>query len=174
MGRKGFPRRFWYAFAVITTFVTACGQLVAPQGTDETTLEFTFADVRQFNTPVLVTGPDEPPLYRVTTDVSLVFRFADHLETLIVDLEGMTSGRGTHNEFDLTKLAPDITTATEGRWQVRVPLIIPELGGLQFSMVVVDSTGTRSGPVVGGFTVESQLGTGDTTQTQTSTTVSGS
>lgn len=171
MGREGFPLRFACGFAAIIPLVTACGQLGQPQGADETAMEFTFADVRQFNAPVSLTGSDELPLYRVTTDVTLVFRFADRLETLIVDLESVASGRSTHNAFDLAQIAPDIATATEGRWQVRVPLVIPELGVLQFRMVLVDSTGTQSGTVVGGFTVQSELGASDTTQTQT--TVSG-
>jgi hypothetical protein len=103
----------------------------------------------------------------VTVDVTLVFRFADRPETLIVDIDGPASGRRSHNELNLAALAPEIAATTQGRSEVRVPLTIPELGALPFSVTLIDHTGAMSRAVEGSFTVQSELGANDTTQTQT-------
>jgi hypothetical protein len=137
-----------------------------PSGLDDSVPELTFVALDQFSTPVLVTQSDEPTLYQVNVDVTVVFRFADHLETLIVDFEGPASGRRSHNEFDLGVVAPEIGETTQGRSRVRLPLTIPELGALQFSVTMVDHSGKASRAVGGAFTVQSQLGANDTTQTQ--------
>lgn len=152
--------------ALITgVLVSACGLPAEQPGPEDPAAEFTFVAVHQYNTPVLLTASDEPAVYRVTADVTLAFRFADRLETLIVDLKGPVSGRSIHHEFDLAALAPEIASATEGRWEVRVPLLLPELGSLLFRMTLVDHAGAATGTIEGGFTVQSVLGAGNTTQT---------
>jgi hypothetical protein len=147
--------------------VCACG--VSPdQPPNDNTLELTLVLIDQYDSsPVLLTPPGEPPLYRVTADVTVAFRFANQLETLLVDLEDPVSGRRTHNEFDLTVVAPELAAMTNGREPVRVPLTIPELGTLQFSVTLINHDGTTSGAVEGGFTVQSTLGADDSSQTQT-------
>jgi hypothetical protein len=98
--------------------------------------------------------------------MTLAFRLADQLETMVVDLQSVESGRRTHNEFHLAAVAPGIAAVADGRWEVRVPLTIPELGALQFSVTLINHDGTMSRTVDGGYTVQATLGANDTTQTQ--------
>lgn len=162
----GLPRAVSHGVTVLVAgmLVSTCGVPPDQPETDDNVLELTFVDPRQYNTPSLVTAPGEPTLYRVTTDVTLVFRFADQLEILIVDLTGPQSGRHTHNEFNLAVLAPGIAAVTEGRWEIRVPLTIPELGALQFRVTVANHDGTMSREVAGGFTVQASFGADNTIQ----------
>ena len=154
---------------LMTTIVAAagCGVLADPSQPENSSLELTFVGLEQFSTPAPVAQPGGPSLYRVSVDVTLVFRFADGLETLIVEIDGPASGRQVNNEFDLHSLAPAIANQTQGREEVRVPLMVPELGALPFRVTVVDGSGTRSGAVQGSFTVQSDFGANDTNQTQT-------
>lgn len=168
MSRGGLPAAVLQSLGVLATTILAagCGTPADPTALDDSVPELTFVGVEQYNTPALVTPSGELTQYLVTVDVTVVFRFADRLETLIVDIDGPTSGRQSHNEFDLGVLAPGIEGATQGRWEVRVPLTIPELGALQFSVTLIDHSARTSRPVGGSFTVESALGANDTTQTQ--------
>jgi hypothetical protein len=152
--------------AVTTMLVAGCGPPTEPSGLGNGVPELTFVGLEQYNTPALVSQSGEPTLYQVTVDVTLVFRVADQLETLVVDLDGPTSGRRSHHEFDLGALAPGIEAATQGRWELRVPLTIPELGALQFGVMLIDRNANTSRAVQGSFTVESALGANDATQTQ--------
>ncbi len=164
-----FPRPVSRGVTVLAAgiLLSACGVSPDQPSSDENGLELTLVLIDQYNPPVPLTAPDEPPLYRVSADVTVVFRFADQLETLVVDLEDAASGRGTHNEFDLSVLAPELATATDGREEVRVPLTIPAVGVLRFSVTLINHDGTRSRAVDGTFTVQSTLGVSDTSQTQT-------
>jgi hypothetical protein len=166
---EGVPRAVVRGVAAVAAglLVAGCGVPPDQQLTDDGGLELTLVLIDQYNSPVLATGPDEPTLYRVSADITIVFRFADRLQTLLVDLEGPASGRRTHHEFDLTVLAPAVSSATSGNEEIRVPLIIPELGALQYSVTLVNQDGTSSGVVEGTFTVQSALGASDTSQTQT-------
>lgn len=155
------------AAVVAALLVAACGVPPDQQLANDGGLELTLVLIDQYSSPVLTTGSDEPTLYRVSADITVVFRFADRLETLLVDLEGPVSGRRTHNEFDLTVLAPELSSARSGREEIRVPLMIPELGALRYSVTLRNQDGTTSGVVAGTFTVQSALGTSDTSQTQT-------
>jgi hypothetical protein len=152
---------------VASLLVSACGAPLDQQGADDNVVELTLVLMDQYNTPVLLTVPSEPTLYRVSADVTLVFRFADQLDTLIVDVEDPQSGRVTHNEFDLAVVAPGIAAVTDGRWDLRVPLTIPELGVLQFSATLINHDGTMSRAIDGGFTVQASFGANNTTQTAT-------
>jgi hypothetical protein len=152
---------------VITAMlVTACGVPPEPVGLDDRVPEVTFVALEQYSTPALVTQSGEPDLYHVTVDVTVTLRFADQLEVLIVDIDSPSSGRESHNQFDLTAVAPEIAAATQGRFEVRLPLTIPELGALQFSVTVIDRNGKTSRAVEGGFTVQSALGANDTNEAQ--------
>ncbi|MFZ5863385.1 MAG: hypothetical protein ACOYXR_11160 [Nitrospirota bacterium] len=114
-------------------------------------MELTWVDIRQFNAPSPVNDPQQPSVHRVTGDVRLVFRNADHPAALLIDFEAK-SGSRTHNELDLATLKPDILEATGGQWSLRAPLMVPELGFLEFTAALVDQRGS-SGLIGGGFTV---------------------
>jgi len=144
-----------------------CGVPADPSGLDDSAPELTFVALDQYSTPALVTQSGEPTLYQVTVDVTVVFRFADQLGTLIVDIDAPASERLSHNQFDLGVVAPEIAAMTQGRSKVRLPLTIPELGALHFSVTMIDHSGKTSRAVEGGFTVQSALGANDSTQTQT-------
>ena len=169
MNRRCYPGAVSHGLGVlIATFLaTGCGVPADPSGVADSVPELTFVGLEQYSTPALVSQSDEPTLYQLTVDVTVVFRSADRLETLIVDIDGPVSGRRSHHEFDLGALVPGIEDATQGRREVRVPLTIPELGTLQFSVTLVDHNTNMSRAVEGSFTVESALGANDTTQTQT-------
>jgi hypothetical protein len=159
----GLPRTVSRGVTVLMAgiLVSACGVPPDQASTDDTGLELTLVLIEQYNRPALLTAPGEPPSYRVTADVTLAFRFADKIETLLMDFEDPGSGSRTHNEFDLTTLAPGISDATEGRWDVRVPLTIPALGALQFRAWLIDQNGPTSDPDDGGFTVQEEIGIND-------------
>jgi len=164
-----YPGAVLQALGVVmsTILATGCGVPPDPAAPGDDVPELTFVSLEQFNTPELASQADEPTLYRVTVDVTLVFRFADGLETLIVEIGGPTSGRLIHHEFDLKTLVPGIEAVRQGRQVVRVPLTIPEFGALSFRVIVMDQLANSSGPVEGSFTVHSEVGASDTTQTQT-------
>lgn len=133
-----------------------------PAGAEQ--VELTFIGIDQFNTPVPVIDSQQPTLHLVTVDLRVVFRFAEHPRTMVIDFEGL-SGRRTHNELNLVALAPDIADATDGGWDMRAPVRIPELGALRFDAVLVEQSGRVSSVVGGGFTVESSFGGANSGQT---------
>lgn len=170
MSSGGLPWALSQGASVVAAglLVSACGMPPEQQGADDNVVELTLVLMDQYDTPDLVTVPSEPTLYRVSADITLVFRFAEQPATLIVDIEDPRSGRVTHNEFDLAVVAPGIAAMTDGRWDdLRVPLMIPELGALQFSVTLVNHDGTMSRANDGAFTVQASFGANNTSQTAT-------
>lgn len=170
MSSAGLPWALSQGVTVVAAslLVSACGVPLDQRATDNNVVELTLVLMDQYNTPVLLTVPSEPTLYRVSADITLVFRFAEQPTTLRVDIEDLQSERVTHNEFDLAVVAPGIVAMTDGRWDdLRVPLMIPELGALQFSATLINHDGTMSRATDGRFTVQAEFGANDTTQTET-------
>jgi hypothetical protein len=141
-------------------------------------MELTWVYIEQYNVPTMADDPQQPSARIVTGDLTLIFREADHPETLVLDFQA-ASGQRTHNEIKLATLNPDIPAATGGRWTGLAPLKIPELGTLQFTAVLVDQLGRSSGTLGGTFTVGDGLGgniggqISEGNTTGTTTTVSG-
>lgn len=152
---------------IVAMVAAGCGVPGDPSAHDSDAPELTFVALDQYSTPALVNPAGTPALYQVSVDVTVVFRFADHLETLVVDIDGPRSGQRSHNQFELGDVAPDIAAMTQGRAVIRLPITTPELGALQFSATLIDQGGRTSRAVEGGFTVQSVLGANDTSQTQT-------
>src|SRR5574341_399074 len=107
----GLPRTVSRGVIVLMTgiVVSACGVPPDQPSTDGAGLELTLVLIEQYSRPTLLTAPGEPTLYRVTADVTLAFRFADQIETFIMDLEDPDSGRGTHD--DITDTQTQVGTA---------------------------------------------------------------
>jgi hypothetical protein len=144
--------------------VNACGTAPEDPSSGTQGVELTFVGMVQFSTPIPAGGDPQPPsAQRVTADVTLVFRFADHPQTVVIDFKSQ-SGLSTHNEVDLASVAPEVVAASRGRWVVRAPLLIPETGNLRFHTVLVDQSGLASTSVDGDFTVQSSLGASNTDQ----------
>ena len=144
--------------------MSACGTLSDQPTSQAEGMELTWVYIEQHTIPGMANNPQQPSALLVTGDVTIVFRYADHPTTLVIDFSGK-SGQLTHNEIDLAALKPAIVEATEGRWKVRAPLEIPELGPLQFSAVLKDLLGRSSSAIGGSFTVEDGFGAGNGTQT---------
>jgi hypothetical protein len=160
--------------AALCLGTAACGTPPDQMASSAGGMELTWVYIEQYNIPTLVDDPEQPSVQLVTGDLTLVFRYADHPSTLMLDFEG-EPGQRTHNEVDLAALKPAILEATDGRWQMLAPLRIPRLGPLRFTAVLVDQSGRMSGTVGGSFTVGDGLGGnngGQTTEGNT-TTVSG-
>lgn len=148
--------------------VGACGTAPEPPSSDTQGTELTFVKMDQFSTPVSGVDPEQPSAQRVTVDVTLVFRHADHPHTARIDFTS-ASGLTTNNEVDLASVAPEVVAASSGRWVVRAPLIIPEPGTLRFHTVLVDQSGVASTAVDGDFTVLSSFGSSNTIQASVET-----
>jgi hypothetical protein len=137
--------------------LSACGTPPDQSTSAAGGMELTWLYIDQYNIPTMADDPQQPSARLVTGDLTLIFRQADHPETLVLDFEA-ESGQRTHNEIDLASLNPDIPEATSGRWTGLAPLKIPELGTLQFTAVLVDQLGRSSGTIGGTFTVGDGLG----------------
>ena len=137
--------------------MSACGTPPDQSTTSAGGMELTWIYIEQYNIPTTADDPQQLSARMVTGDLTLIFRQADHPETLVLDFEA-ESGQRTHNEIDLASLNPDIPEATGGRWTGLAPLKIPELGTLQFTAVLVDQLGRSSGTIGGTFTVGDGLG----------------
>jgi hypothetical protein len=148
--------------------VNACGTAPEQPSSGAQGVELTFVGMVQFSTPVPGGDPEQPSAKRVTVDVTLVFRYADHPQTVVIDFESR-SGASTHNEVALASVAPEVVAASSGRWVVRTPVIIPETGTLRFHTVLVDQRGLASTAVDGDFTVQTSLGSSNTDQASVGT-----
>jgi hypothetical protein len=130
----------------------ACGTPPEQAGSSAEGIELTRVDIVQYTTPTLVGDPQQSSVRIVTVDLTLVFRFADHPATLVIDFES-ESGHRTHNELDLAALKPAILEATDGQWNLKAPVKISDLGSLRYNAVLVDQSGRASRAVSGSFTV---------------------
>lgn len=165
------PGAGWLDALVVAALTAACGTPPDLPASNAGIPELTFVGLTQYSTPVPL--PDgSASNHRVTVDVVLGFRSADAPSTVVLDIESPASGRTTHNELSLVSLNPDIVNASEGRWEMRAPVIVPDLGGLRFRSTLQDQRGT-SQAVEGDFTVQASLNASNTTQTTQVDTLTG-
>ncbi len=140
--------------------MVACGTPPEQAASSAEGIELTRVDIVQYTPPTLVGDPQQSSVRLVTVDLTLVFRFADHPAALVIDFED-DSLRRTHNELDLAALKPAILEATDGQWNLKAPVKIPDVGSLRYTAVLVDQSGGTSDPVGGSFTVENSFAGGN-------------